>query len=186
MYKKLRKIHLLLGVSLVPFILLYAISALQMAHEYPIRPAITNEDLKLERGLDARPLAKELMDQHACSGDLADVKTQSARLTLTISRPGTNCTASYDRLTGHAQLERRRLSFLGLLNRLHHLNGFAHTSLAMNTWAAVLAIVSVALLGLGATGIYMWFRLHTERLTGSILLALNLCVSLLLLFLLRT
>jgi hypothetical protein len=39
---------------------------------------------------------------------------------------------------------------------------------------------------LGATGVYMWFRIHNERRIGSVLLALNLCVSVILLILLRT
>ena len=75
---------------------------------------------------------------------------------------------------------------MGLLNRLHHLNGFEHSNAAMNAWGWILAWISITLILLGATGVYMWFRIHNERRIGSILLAANLCVSIALLILLRT
>lgn len=49
-----------------------------------------------------------------------------------------------------------------------------------------LAIVSVFLISLGLTGVYLWFRLHNERTIGSILLAANLIVSLVLMVTLRS
>ena len=42
------------------------------------------------------------------------------------------------------------------------------------------------LMGLGLTGIYMWFKLHTERVSGAVLLALSLSYSLTLIYLIRT
>jgi Trk-type K+ transport system membrane component len=75
---------------------------------------------------------------------------------------------------------------MGLLNRLHHLNGFEHSSATMNAWGWILAWTSIMLILLGGTGVYMWFRIYTERRIGSILLATNLCVSMTLLIPLRT
>lgn len=185
MYKLIRNIHLLLGASAVLFILVYAVSAVQMAHQYAIRPQISDEDLALAPGLEARPLAQMLMDEHGYRGDLNNVKTENGRLKLTILRPGTNYAVDYDPASGRARVERRELPLMGLLNRLHHLNGFEHTSRGMNAWGWILAWISVTLLLLGASGLYMWFRLYKERLIGSVLLALNLVVSIVLLIMLR-
>ena len=40
----------------------------------------------------------------------------------------------------------------------------------------------LALLTLGATGVYMWFRLYTERVLGGVFLSIGLFVGLGLLF----
>lgn len=185
MYKLFRNIHLLTGLSSALLILVYAVSAVQMAHQFRIRPRVTNSALALTPGLDARPVAELLMNEHGMHGDLNATKTAGDQIHLTIVRPGTNYAVDYDRATGRARIQQRDLRFMGLMNRLHHLNGFGHWSAAMNAWAWVLAWVSVALLVLGATGLYMWFRLYKERLAGSILLGVNLCVSIVLLIALR-
>ena len=53
-------------------------------------------------------------------------------------------------------------------------------------WAFFVALVSVALIVLSLTGIYLWFKIHTERVIGIILLALSLGYSLTLIVLIRT
>jgi len=55
----------------------------------------------------------------------------------------------------------------------------------MKAWAALVAIVSTALLLVGATGLYMWFTRRPERRLGMALLAVNLIVAVTLLGLLR-
>jgi hypothetical protein len=46
-------------------------------------------------------------------------------------------------------------------------------------------LISVALLALGVSGIYMWFKLHPERLIGLILLTASLGYSVTILVLIR-
>ena len=186
MYKPIRTIHLVLGLFTALLILVYAVSAVQMAHQYAIRPRVSSQDLALQSGLEARSLAQLLMDHHGYHGDLGEIENAGGRLLLTISRPGGNYGVTYDPSTGRARIQMRELPFMGLLNRMHHLNGFGHWSPAMNAWAWILALVSITLLTLGATGVYMWYRLYNERRVGSILLGLNVCVSIVLLVMLRS
>ena len=40
----------------------------------------------------------------------------------------------------------------------------------LNRWSAVSGLVSLGLLLLGATGLYLWFRNHSERWIGAALL----------------
>ena len=51
--------------------------------------------------------------------------------------------------------------------------------------AALVALVSMALLLLGISGIYMWFTRQAERRVGMALLAINLIVAVILIGLLR-
>jgi hypothetical protein len=89
MYRWIRNTHLVLGLSSALFVLLYAVSAAQMAHRWPLTRQVTDEDF------------------------------------------------------------------------------------------------SLALIALGASGIYLWFRIHIERTIGTVLLAANLAVSAVLLVALR-
>jgi len=55
----------------------------------------------------------------------------------------------------------------------------------LNAWGALVAVLSLALFVIGATGIYLWFKLHQERVIGAILLTLSLGYSLTLMVLAR-
>ena len=75
---------------------------------------------------------------------------------------------------------------MGMLNRLHHWAGFWHEPTSMKAWAIAVAIVSLGLLLVGATGIYMWFTRRPERRIGIVLLAANVAFAVTLLALLRS
>ena len=49
-----------------------------------------------------------------------------------------------------------------------------------------MGVVSLSLLVLGVTGIYMWFKLHQERVIGTILLVAGFGYGLTLIVLIRT
>ena len=181
MYRLLRNTHLMLGMSGVLFVLLYAVSAVQMAHRIPLTPQISEEDLVLPAGLAARPLVRTL----GYAGEIGNTQMTPKGFRVTVNRPGTAYAVTYDRATGQTHVRRDTRSFLAMLNRLHHQNGLRHEDGRLNAWGWAVALVSVALLALGATGVYMWFKLHTERAIGSVLLGFNLIVSLALLIALR-
>jgi hypothetical protein len=189
MYRTLRNTHLLLGLFGLAPLVMYSISALQMAHDtwFPsLRPAVTQRALKLDREIgSARTLATLLMREHGMRGELRNARETSTGYELEIARPGTHFTVAYDRATGEARVKTARGTTLGLLNRLHHLAGFWHGDLALNAWGALVAFISVALIVLGLTGIYLWFTIHSERLAGGILLAATLAFSLTLLVAIR-
>ena len=64
------------------------------------------------------------------------------------------------------------------LNRIHHVNGLWHEDGLNNVWAVMVLIVSVLLLGLGVTGLWLWFRIHEERVIGGVIFAAGLVVGL--------
>jgi hypothetical protein len=185
MHKFLRNTHLVLGLASVLFVLTYAVSAVQMAHRIRIAPEISEEDLTLPPGLHARPLADALLQQRGYGGELGKPQPAPNGFRVTIGRPGTLYTVSYNSTTGQTRVRRETRPFLGMLNRLHHQNGVRHEDGRLNAWGWALALVSVALLLLVATGVYLWFKMHRERRAGAALLAANLVVSLSLLAALR-
>jgi hypothetical protein len=185
MYKLIRNIHLVLGLASLLFLMMYSASAVQMAHRIRLTPTVAEEDIAAAPGLAARPLADALMRDRGYSGELGSPQMTPKGFRITITRPGTIYAVQYDRATGQAHVRKETRSFMGMLNRLHHQNGLHHADGVLNAWGWILLLVSVGLLVIGASGVYMWFQLQKERLIGTILLSLNLAVSLALLLALR-
>src|SRR5437660_9174516 len=134
MYRLIRNTHLVLGLAAVLFVLTYAVSAVQMAHRIRLTPQITEEDLSLPRGLAPRHLAEELMQQRGYGGELGSPQMTPTGFRVTIGRPGTSYTVSYDASNGRTHIRRETRSFLGMLNRLHHQNGLRPQGRTLNAW----------------------------------------------------
>jgi hypothetical protein len=177
MYRWIRNTHLALGLSSALFVLLYALSAAQMAHRWPLTRQVADEDLALPAGLAARPLAAALMEQRGYHGELRNPLTTPAGIRMVIARPGARYGVNYDPVSGQAHVRCETFGFLAMMNQLHTLNGLHHADRTLNAWGWALLVFSLALIALGASGIYLWFRIHVERTIGALLLAANLAVS---------
>ena len=185
-YKFLRNVHLIVGLLALPMILTYAVSSVQMAHRIRIAQKVSEEDVALAPGLTPRAVARQLMDRGSYAGDFGDVLATPAAVNFGINGVGTRYRINYDFVTGRTHVKATDIGIWGELNRLHHLHGFSHQNPAMNAWAWALAAVSIILLTIGATGLYMWFKLHRERAIGIALLSANLAISIFLLAILRS
>jgi hypothetical protein len=184
MYAKIRTIHLLLGLSTLPFLLMYGISAVQMAHSswFNLKPRVETRDLQIQPGYsEARSIARELVAKYGLRGELRDIKGLRMRLVI----PGTVHDIDYSNASGVAKVKTSVGGFMVMLNRLHHAAGFWHEMPLMKAWAAAAGVVSVALLGIGLTGLYMWFVRGQERVIGAVLLGLNLAFAITVLTLFR-
>lgn len=189
MYKFIRNTHLLIGLFAFLFLLMYGVSAVQMAHNkwFSNKPAVSESEIALTpRVADARVVARELMDRHGVKGELAQVRKTGPGFSFRIVRPGTVYEVSYAAETGTAKVKTNVANFMGMLNRIHHIGGLWHEFTLTNVWAFFVALISVALIVLSLTGIYLWFKIHTERVIGIILLVLSLGYSLTLIVLIRT
>ena len=189
MYSTVRSVHLFLASLALPFLVMYGVSAVQMSHNtwFDMRPAVTERTLSLAPGQsDARAIAREAMDHvPALRGELQNVQPTPAGVNVRIVIPGTVHELRYDRATGAARLRTSVGGAMVMLNRLHHLAGLNRDLISMNVWGAAVVVVSIALLLVGATGIWMWFLRRTERVTGLVLLGINLAFALAMMVLIR-
>jgi hypothetical protein len=177
MYRTIRNVHLLLASLSLPFLLVYGVSAVQMSHPawFQMRPSVTERQVSLTAGLlDARAVAREIMDREAAvRGDLLNVQSRPDGFALRIVVPGTVHEVQYMTASGDARVKTSVAGFMGMLNRLHHTAGLWHEHASLQLWGAAVAVVSAALVGVGLTGIYMWFTRRAERRTGIVLLLVN-------------
>jgi hypothetical protein len=122
----------------------------------------------------------------AFRGELGDVVRITEGYKFAIARPGTNYQVEYTRATREAEIKVSTAGFMGMLNRIHHLAGLGHDFELINAWGVCVGLVSAVLILLGLTGIYLWFKIHSERVIGVALRAINLGVCVTLLVLIRT
>ncbi len=182
MYRWLRNTHLFVGLFSCLFLLMYGVSSVQMSHNtwFSSKPSTTESRVALGAGGagDPRALARRLMEEHGLRGEIQQIRATAAGCAFRIVRPGTVYDIDYAGLSGQAHIKTHVAAFMGMLNRLHHIGGLWHDFGLVNAWAFFLGLVSAGLVVLGLTGIYLWFKIHTERLAGGILLALSLGYSL--------
>jgi hypothetical protein len=189
MYSAIRNVHLFLASIALPFLLMYGLSAVQMSHNgwFDMKPSVREQTLALTPGQDdARAIAREVMEKTpAARGELQSIQQTPARTNLRIVVPGTVHEVRYARATGAATLRTSVAGVMGMLNRLHHAAGLEHEVIPLNVWGWAVAVVSLALVFVGATGVWMWFLRRTERVTGAVLLGINLLFALILIVLIR-
>ena len=182
MYRLLRDTHLLTGLFCGLFLLAYSLSAVQMAHNrwFPMKPRVTAQTYSIPASLDTRAAARVLMDR-GLRGDLRDVAERKFR----IVRPGTVYEVRYDPVSGAAEVKISRTGFWGILNRLHHARGLWHDYAPINVWGGFVVLVSLAMFLLGASGVYLWFKLYNERAIGVGIVVVSVAWSLTAAFLIR-
>ena len=189
MYRWFRNTHLVAGLLVLPFLLMYGLSAVQMSHGgwFSLKPTVTETTVTVASSPvnDGRELARILMDQEHLSGELRQVRATDSGFHVQIEHPGTIYNVEYSSKTDQAVIRTSVAPFMGMLNRIHHVAGLHNASVVMDVWGGWVVIVSLCLFLLGLTGIYMWFRLYKERVIGTILLAVSLSFSLTLMLLIR-
>lgn len=190
MFRLMRNVHLILGLLFFSYALLFASSSLVIIY----RPwlTLTRDDqvrtvrVPPDQAQTPRALALELIRNQGLQGDLRDIQREAETIRFVIARPGTSSRVTYSAATGEAKIQTRREGFLETLVQLHTNHGFRHDFVPANVWATLSLLGSVGLFLLGATGIYLWFCHHQERVIGAVILGLGLVYSLTMLVLART
>lgn len=167
---------------------MYGVSAVQMAHTkwFAMQPTVTEIEMPMSPGCtDGRLLAHDVMASRSIRGEIASVKQTKGGFEVRVTVPGTVHEIRYDGTSGRVRLKSSVAGFMGMLNRLHHAAGLNHEYLPLRVWGIFCAVVSLAMLGLGATGIWMWWLRKQERKWGLVLLSANLAFAITVLVMLR-
>ena len=171
MFRLMRNVHRILGLSFLIMVVIFAVSSLTIICR-PWLPTI-REDQERTVAIAAGS-ALELMRNHGLKGDLRQVHQTDDEIRFQIARPGTQVRVRYSAGLGEAMLETRRFGLLETLVQLHVNHGFHHEFLPASAWGLLSLLSSIGLLLLGSTGIYLWFALHEQRVSGAVLLAVGL------------
>ena len=189
MHKWARNIHLTIGVLTTPFLLMYAFSAVQMAHPKWFklnRTTIkTTVAVTAAEAPDGRALARVLMTRAAVAGEVNRIDITKSGYRIRVTRPGAVYDIVYDSVASQANVTETKSDTVFVLNRLHHLAGINHQWGWLNAWGWALGLIGVLLFALAITGIYLWFKMHGEFAIGLVLLLISFGYSLALIYSLR-
>lgn len=190
-YRVLRDLHLALAAFLAPFVLLYVVSALQMAHprlgqRVPFTKQTWETTLPGATQL-ASPEAvlDALRASHDLRGELLESAHAGGTTTLRVARPGRRYTIEVEAATRLAKVSEEISSATFLLNRLHHASGLGNREPAANAWGVAVLLVCVGLVALVASGILMWLERPKERRVGLAIFATSLVLGLALMISIR-
>ena len=174
MYRLMRNIHLGLGLGAFMMAMIFALSSLVIVYR-PLLPkgmTETQSTVQLEAAAASTPraIASQLMREHDLAGDLSQITEEGSVVQMRIFRPGEEVRVTFNRESREAVLTRKNWTFPEMMVQLHVNHGFWHDFMPSNLWSALSLLASIALLLLGASGIYLWFSLHKERVVGGLLL----------------
>jgi hypothetical protein len=185
-----RKLHYYLGLYLLLFLWLFALSGLVLNHprwtagqfwsrrhetvsEHTIRqdPAGTDEEL-----------TTGIMRELALVGEPGALRRDStgSRFEFQVVRPGRVYRVAADLSARRASVTEIRLDRWGAIDALHKLTGVRLDKpqerrewIMTRLWSLAMDALAIGLLVLVATGLYLWYRLGTNRVGGIVALALG-------------
>jgi len=187
-YRTLRDLHLAIGAFCAPYLVLYAVSAVQMAHPrltFPERRELAWEARLPNGERDPRAVHEALRASHDVRGELTSHRSENGVLHLAVARPGRRYAIEVDAATGAVRVKETLSTPAFLLNRLHHGSGLWNREPVANAWGAALVAVSLGLLALVAGGVWLWLERPKERRVGLVVLGTSTLFALALLVAIR-
>ena len=171
----MRNTHLILGLASLLFLTAYLLSSVRFAHgRWFARDLVTSEQtMTVDSELAGAPrkVAAWLMDKHDMRGDLMGVQRKDdGGYSMIIRRLGTRYEIAGAAGAGEIKVVTHRQGFWAMLAGMHIGHGFWHDYWLHKLWGALALASSLALLLLGASGLYLWFKTYEERGIGVVIL----------------
>lgn len=178
MYKTFLNVHLALSLLTIPFLFIYAFSALIFSFHFLDDKAVDNKVEVFELASfsgDQANLLTVLAADYGVRGELKkSVVGDDGLVELMISRPGSYYKITVDPKTLLLTIKESTQSVERFIKALHVSSGFDSTSSAENWWGLVVVFVAVMLVGLVVTGVVLWSYNRKERRSGLVFLGLSL------------
>ena len=172
----LLKVHIYAGLSCSSYLLIFGISSLNYNHNFgkPSNQKVTWErSLKLSDTRNDAALSETVRDALGLMGWPLPWETHrdgDGNLRFGLSRPGKHYTIHVLFDKNQVRVEETRKGFWEVVNRLHAVMAVP-SSPFMRFWGAYTELCTWVVLFSTASGVYLWTRRRSERLTGWILLA---------------
>jgi hypothetical protein len=183
-----RRTHLYLGMLLVPWLLVYALSTVAYNHPETFRPY--GNDPKLWEPLWEKDYALDVPGGNTMATFPAWLKVAGAKVIADqgmkppffANRPGKQLIINvpnfrqplrliYDPDAKRLRAEQRRFSFVETLSRLHNRSGYGTGTALNDLWAVIVDLFCVTTLVWIATGLYLWWKLPGLRRSGFVAIA---------------
>lgn len=183
-----RSLHLYIGLFVSPFVLLYAVSAVQLNHSFmpwggraaTPSPSRTVRVVVVDSG-NSLDVAARIRQQLGLRGEIGFVgrKPGSQRMNFPIETPGRTTSVRVDLATGLATLDEKETGVWDALIYQHRMPGPHNAKIRGNwvftrLWGWLADATVYAVLFLTASGLFLWTAIRTERRMGLIALGAGL------------
>ena len=173
-----------LALFLAPWMLMYAVSTLAMAHRdfvlsfYPTKtPALT-----LEREMDySRTFPASATPDQMGQAILEDLGLDGTHrvsggrdgkpLVIERQHPLAPRRITYDPATSKVSVQREEFRGLNFLERLHRRRGYQHPYALEDGWAFSVDLTVITMLFWSLSGLWMWWEIRSTRLWGGVCFA---------------
>ena len=172
-----RRTHLYLGMLLVPWVVIYALSTVTLNHAETFRPYRNEARLwekvwekdyavdvpngpKEQGALAAKILATEGIDARFVAN------RQGRQFNINLPKFRQPRRLIYDLGEKKLRMERRVPSVVETLVRLHERTGYGRGGFLDNLWAFAVDVFCVTTFAWIATGLYLWWKLEQTRRWG--------------------
>lgn len=191
-----RKLHIYVGLYLLLFVWLFAISGLLLNHpkwrfaqfwprrkqssfEQPIQPPNRRRGRLLKQDLAK---ARELMRQLNISGEITWTTTypKAGHFDFRVTKPGKIIDIKANLDTKRAAVEQIQTNVWGVLSGLHHFTGVRMNDpkqkrdwFMTKIWSFSMDAIALGLLFWVLSGLYLWYQLQQNRRLGLVILGLG-------------
>lgn len=173
----LRRAHLYLGMLLIPWLMIYALSTEILNHGDHFKkfraadPQFTplwSKDYTLPIAVqpdNLRDVAQRILADNDLSGAFG-VQRQGNRLNINVQNFLEPKRLSYDLEAKRLTAEKKKFAWPEVFTRLHFRAGYNGTGLLPNLWPVLVDVFCVSMLMWIATGLYLWWKIRDSRNWG--------------------
>ena len=191
-YQIIKDLHFYIGLFISPFILVFAISALVLNHDFVDWQDnwqdwyfSVNEQVDETYRIDIPTpdksnidFARDIQKQVNISGEIAGVFRDSIQIYIPITKPGHRVSIRADLLAGLAYIHSEKTNIWKKMIWLHKMPGPHNANIRGNwiytkIWKSLVDISVIFLLFSSITGITLWYYFKSERTIGLIALLIG-------------
>ena len=188
-----RRVHLYLGMLLIPWVLIYALSTFTFNHRDWFRGQFNQPDSwaqlwKKEYKADVprqQPKLKEwargVLDENGITGAF-NVRHNRQSVLVNLIQFRNPIRVTYRKNSGQLLGEQKRTTLAEMMTRMHVRHGYGLGGVLYNSWAFVVDLVCFAIIAWTVTGLYLWWKLAATRKAGWVAILSGLATFLLLVF----
>lgn len=187
----IRKIHLLIGMFLTPWVVMYALSTMVMQHRKLVygQQQRVNPEFKVvceevyqasfKTGDDSREVAKQILKDldlegaHSVRGNL-----DQGRLEINRNRPIGSYRITWEAGSDTVKVEQQEFGLAFFLEILHRRSKFNQPYWINDAWAVIVDLFVLAVLGWAFTGLWMWWGMKSTRNLGTVFMLLGVTIFL--------
>lgn len=178
-----RRIHLYLGLALLPWVLMYGLSSLIISHGPQINPLFNDGtpiwkkqfereyNRPIPQDADLRKVATEILEEFGLRASFFVSHPRPDRINIIVRdlRSATRLTYFIEEERLLAEKQRFRLN--NFLVGLHLRGGYQQDLFLDDLWAVILDLVCMSFVIWVVSGIYLWWQIRETRFWGVTALA---------------